>query len=158
MSETPAAIEAALKLLSIRARSRKELTQSLLRRGFSSDEAEEAVIKVAEWGYLDDVAFAAARARKLLEGRFGAQVVLRRLLADGISRRDAEAAIREVASAQAIDPRAVAAKLLEARKIDLRDQKGRARAARLLGTRGFSAEVILGLTGLEMLDPVGDPE
>lgn len=157
MSEPPA-IEAALKLLSTRARSRTQLTQLLVRRGFSSDQAEEAVRQTAEWGYLDDAAFAAARARKLLEGRFGAHVVLRRLMADGISRRDAEAAIREVSSAQAIDPRAAAAKLLEARKIDLRDEKGRARAARLLGTRGFSAEVIVALTGLEMLDPVGDPE
>lgn len=157
MSETPA-VQTALKLLSMRARSRRELTTLLVRRGFSAGEAEEAVGRAAEWGYLDDTAFAAARARKLLEGRFGAHLVLKRLIAEGIGRREAEAAIQKVTAEHGIDARSTAAKLLAARKVDLQDEKGRARAARLLGTRGFPADVIAALTGLETLDPVGDPE
>lgn len=153
-----AAVQAALKLLSMRARSRRELARLLERRGFSRDDVTDAVAHLAELGYLDDRALAAARAQTLLAGRFGERAVLTRLTAAGISREDAEAALLTLTAEQGFDLRASAQRLLLARKVDLGDERGRARAARLLATRGFSSDLIAALTGVETLDPPADPE
>jgi regulatory protein len=56
----PAISDAAWRLLSVRARSRRELEQRLRRKGFEPDAVERELDRLQELGYLDDAAFAGA--------------------------------------------------------------------------------------------------
>ena len=89
--------EAALVLLSHRARSERELRDRLLRRGYTPEVAERTLSNLRERGLLDDVAFAQAFARDRLRSRPSGR---RRLVADlrgkGVSPEDAERALAEM--------------------------------------------------------------
>lgn len=56
----------ALKLLTFRDRSIKELSTKLRDRGFADEEIEATLQRCQEYGYLDDRRFAATRARTLV--------------------------------------------------------------------------------------------
>ena len=56
--ERARAVAAAVRLLSLRARSRKDLGERLRRRGFRAAAVEAALTRMAALGYLDDAAFA----------------------------------------------------------------------------------------------------
>src|SRR5687768_15444926 len=93
MAQDPMA--AALRLLSIRARSRHELDAALRRREVDLPERERILEKLAGWGYLDDARFARERAQALLRGgRFGEAAVLKRLANHGIERALAQSAVK----------------------------------------------------------------
>lgn len=53
-----------LRLLARRAHSRHELRQRLARRGYPETEIEDAIVRLAELGYLDDRQFAAGHVRR----------------------------------------------------------------------------------------------
>src|SRR5260370_9746302 len=78
------ALQVALRLLAVRARSRRELQLALTRKGFSAREQELAFVGLERFGYLDDARFARQRALILLErGGLARKAVLARLLPHG---------------------------------------------------------------------------
>jgi len=155
------ATDACLKLLSVRSRSRHELEVALERKGFAEKVREEALSRVAGWGYLDDARFAQERAAALLrKGRLGPRAVLQRLEAHGLPEETARRALDQASGAEAFDALAAARGVLEGRGLLGRplDAKERARAGRLLDSRGFSEDVIHQLLGEPSLDPSGPGE
>jgi regulatory protein len=134
------AVDVGLRLLSIRARSRHELLAALSRKGLSETAVEHALAKLAGWGYLDDGAFARGRALGLLRrGRFGERRVRASLQAHGIDPALAQEALAHAKEEAGFDPLATARAVLERRGLLGRPLavKERARAARLLLSRGF---------------------
>jgi regulatory protein len=156
-AEVSKAFAQAVKLLAARARTKHELSQALIRRGHSAAARERALARVAELGYLDDAAYAKARAARLLsEGRYGAAAVVQRLIARGVPAAQAKRAVAESA-VEAPPPREVAKALLERRGLTGRtlDGKAYAKAARLLASRGFDEGLLEELLGEA---PALDPE
>ncbi|QDE67209.1 regulatory protein RecX [Myxococcus xanthus] len=155
------ATDACLKLLSMRGRSRRELEQALARKGFTEAVCEAALARVKDWGYLDDERFARERATLLLgRGRLGPDAVAHRLRAHGLEEGTAQQAISEASDAVSFDALATARAVLEKRGLLGRPlgAKERARAGRLLDSRGFSEDVIYRLLGEASLDPSGPEE
>lgn len=155
------ATDACVKLLAARARSRHELLAALARKGYSESVAEAALARVAGLGYVDDARFAQERAAALLrKGRLGPRAVLQRLEAHGLPEETARRALDQASGAEAFDALAAARGVLEGRGLLGRplDAKERARAGRLLDSRGFSEDVIHQLLGEPSLDPSGPGE
>jgi len=152
------ATDACLKLLSVRGRSRHELLLALERKGFSEPVRERALSRVEGFGYLDDTRFARDRAEVLLRrGRYGPQAVEERLRAHGLSREAASEAVASASGELGFDAEHAARQVLEQRGLGGRElaPKERARAGRLLSSRGFSEEVIQRLLGDATLEPSG---
>ncbi|MBZ4418219.1 regulatory protein RecX [Myxococcus sp. RHSTA-1-4] len=155
------ATDACLKLLSMRARSRHELELALTRKGFPEAVREQALARVQGWGYLDDARFAQERAASLLrKGRLGPRAVLQRLEAHGVGDAAARDAVARASGAEGFDALSAARAVLEGKGLLGRPlaAKERARAARLLDSRGFSEDVIHQLLGEPSLDPSGPEE
>jgi regulatory protein len=91
--EREQAYQAGLRLLSYRARSRRELTQRLARR-FSASAVHEALAQLEAHGYLDDAAFAQAwRTSREVHRPRSASLVRRELVHHGVPRETAEATV-----------------------------------------------------------------
>jgi regulatory protein len=152
------ATEACLRLLAVRARSRHELKLAMERKGFSAQVQDEVLEKLKGYGYVDDASFARERAASLLRrGRFGPQAVLQRLKAHGLGGKEAREALTAASDAVEFDALATARQVLERRGLLGRplEPKERARAGRLLHSRGFSEDIIQRLLGEASLDPSG---
>lgn len=88
--------EAALNLLSYRARSTQELRRRLARKGFTDAVVKETVHEMESKGYLDDDAFAAAFVRDRLRSKpRGRRRLAAELRSKGIDADTADRAIRE---------------------------------------------------------------
>ncbi|MBI5544914.1 MAG: RecX family transcriptional regulator [Deltaproteobacteria bacterium] len=145
-----AALDLALKMLARRARSEEAVRRRLAREGFPEVEVESAIARLKELRYLDDRAFAASRASKLLfSGRMGPGSVAQRLASEGLAEEVSEVAIEE--ARQGASERELALKALEKRRprvgVDSPLQE-RVRAARWLVSHGFSEEIARSLLGL----------
>jgi regulatory protein len=93
--------EAALHLLSFRARSRAELASRLRRREFPPEVVESCVADLAAAGLLDDSAFAEAFVRDGIRGKpRGPRRLASELRAKGVAPEEVSAAIREVLGAE----------------------------------------------------------
>jgi len=109
-------------------------------------------------GYVDDAAFARARARALLApGRMGPRAAERRLVVSGIAPDRARAAVRaaldEAAGEGGRDAEAALCRALaerRARGVDLAalEPRDRARLARFLLGRGFAGPVVARVLGM----------
>jgi regulatory protein len=94
--DAKAARGAAVDLLARKAWSRRELTRRLERRGAPADVAAEVVAELAARGYVDDEGFARWWAQARGQGRrVGSMRLRQELLAKGISRELAVAAVAE---------------------------------------------------------------
>jgi regulatory protein len=135
----------ALRSLGAAARSEAQVRARLARAELQA-QADEVVAWLRALRYLDDEAYARARARALTApGRLGPRAAERRLLAAGLG---AAAARRAVAEALAEDGgeaarcRALAERRARGAPLDRLDEKARARLARFLLGRGFSGAVV----------------
>jgi regulatory protein len=146
----------ALRALAARARTEAQLRARLARAGL-----EEAADEVVEWlrglGYVDDAAYARARARSLLApGRAGPRLAERRLLAAGVPAERARAAVAEATAEAGAEEGEGAGELALCRALARRrapdpealDERGRARLARFLLGRGFSGAVVARVVGV----------
>ncbi|HEX8244041.1 MAG TPA: regulatory protein RecX, partial [Longimicrobium sp.] len=89
--------DAALSLLSHRARSAAELTRRLRRKGYDDEVAEETVGRLGELGMVDDAAFAESFVRDRVRLRpQGRRRLASELRAKGVDAETASAAIGEV--------------------------------------------------------------
>lgn len=144
------AMNASLRLLSIRGRSRHELEVALRRRKVPEAIAADVIRRLGELGYLDDGKFAKDRALSLLRnGRLGARAVLQRLRAHGLSETEAKRALADAETELEFDPLATARAVLERRGLAGRPLtlKEKGKAARLLQSRGFPSSVVGALVG-----------
>jgi regulatory protein len=95
--QVPKAKDAALRLLAVRARSRRELERRLERRGFAERDITAALDRLSEAGLVDDAAFAAAyaesRAGRGADSRVIAAELRERGVAPKLAERAAEAAV-----------------------------------------------------------------
>jgi regulatory protein len=152
------ATEVCLRLLAVRARSQHELRLALGRKGFSAEVQDQVLERLQGLGYIDDARFAQERAASLLRrGKFGPGGVLQRLQAHGLEGEVAREALSTASGAVDFDPLAAARQVLERRGLLGRplEPKERARAGRLLLSRGFSEELIEQVLGEPALDPSG---
>jgi regulatory protein len=130
-----------LKLLTVRARGRSELTRILEDRGFATSAAREAVARLEREGWLDDSA-AALSAARLLSGRYGRSRVRRELGARGFGREAIEAALAEVGTeAEEIALSRMFARLQQS-LAGLSAEKRRRRLWKALTRRGFAGAAI----------------
>jgi regulatory protein len=143
-------------VLAYHARTEKQLRERLAKDGLS-EVADEVIAWVTRLGYLDDRAYARARARFLLQaGKAGPRLAERRLQAAGIPAAEARATVAATLAedgARAGDReltlcRAALAKRLRGAAPASLDEKARARQARFLAGRGFSAGAVARALGL----------
>jgi regulatory protein len=134
------AISRAYGLLSTRARSTKEIRQSLRRAGFDEATTEQVIVDLQRQGLLDDQAFADDWTRSRTESRPKSRhMVERELYEKGVSREDAARATA------AIDDESTALALAHKRARLLRDLDRDLfvrRLSRYLLARGFSHETV----------------
>jgi regulatory protein len=141
--EVSKAKEAALRLLTVRARSRSELERRLERRGFAARDIAAALDRLSEAGLVDDAAFAAAYA----QGRGGrgadSRVIAAELRDRGVAKELAE---RAAEAAVPVDERAE--RCLEVAAARLARMEGLApevrfrRLAAYLDRRGYPPDLI----------------
>jgi len=104
------ALDAGLRLLGRRAHSRVELRRKLGRRGYDAEGVEAALSRLAELGYIDDLAFAKGHVRRrsaglgplALSAELSARGVDRHVSAEAVAGLDDEA---QVAAAQRLAER-----------------------------------------------------
>jgi regulatory protein len=133
------AYEAALRLLSYRPRSEKEMRRRLARRGIDRRLIDETVRQLKEQGYLDDEAFARfwAETREATSPR-GRRLIVHELRAQGVDADTAAAATASVSDDDAAY-RAASRRLHAFRALDY--DTFRRRLGGFLVRRGFSYEV-----------------
>lgn len=133
-----------------------------LTRAELGDEAETVLAWLRELRYLDDEAFARARARGLTApGKLGPRAAERRLLAAGVAPASARgavaAALAEAPGGEAARCRALAERRARGQPLGDLDERARARLARFLLGRGFSgpavARTLGGFEDRELDDP-----
>jgi regulatory protein len=157
--ETPLARAKAIALRQLAARARTEAQlRARLARDELTAEADATIAWLRGLGYLDDAAYARARARDLLaRGRAGPRLAEQRLQRDGIGRAEARAAIagaleevdaRGGARAEDALCRALAARRARGVRLDALDPRARARLARFLLGRGFAGGVVARVLGV----------
>lgn len=139
--------ERALRLLAVRARSRREVEERLRRSGFSEEAVREAVASLEARGYLDDRTFARELASSRLRGRpVGRMRILHDLIRRGIEPREAEEALEAALEGEAAESeleRAIRAARSRLRHVPTDwDEKSVARMVRFLRGRGFTGETI----------------
>ncbi|HEY6006294.1 MAG TPA: RecX family transcriptional regulator [Anaeromyxobacter sp.] len=129
-----------------------------LARAELAAEADEVVRWLLGLGYLDDAAYASARARALLSsGRAGPRLAERRLAAAGIgasrAREAVALALAEATGGAGAEGEATLCRALAERRADTKDlgalgDRSRARLARFLLGRGFSGEAVARVLGV----------
>ncbi len=115
--ERPRVKDRALRLLSVRSRSRHELRSRLLRAGFEEDEVESTLVDLEGVGLVDDERFARELAEHQRRRGLGRRAGLAALRGKGVDRDLAERAVDEV---QPEDDADIAYELASARSARLR--------------------------------------
>lgn len=114
-SDAYQAREAALHLLSYRARSAAELADRLRRKGFDSALVDSTLDGLRRSGILDDAAFAEGHVRDAVRGRpRGRRRMLSELRRKGVAETTASAAVTRVLAEEGSDESALAARAAEA--------------------------------------------
>lgn len=143
MDETGKAMDKAMRLLSSRAHSRRELERKLYQRGFSSGTILFVVAECERLGFLNDEDFASNFAEELRTKGYGAGKVRNALALKGVER----GIIEETSAATDRDEEYSRAQLALGKKLktlknekDLRKRKEK--AYRFLLSRGFSGDIV----------------
>src|SRR2546421_789346 len=90
-------LDRALRLLARKARTEREMELALEKAGVSAGERAEAVARLRELGYMDDLEVARTRARTLLGRGAAPRLAERRLGEQGVGVAQARAAVGEAA-------------------------------------------------------------
>ena len=145
-----AAKQKAYRLLSMRPHSEKELEKKLREKGFPAVVIKEALEKLHELQYLDDVSFASQWARHLaVNNLWGNRKISASLQTKGISAGLIGEAI-DAARSEMPEEEAIALlikKKMAGKKYDLKDIKEKKRIFQSLLGRGFPAGLILSRLG-----------
>lgn len=132
----------AIKILSLRAHSEKELKDKLLRKNRASYIVDDVIYKIKEQKYLDDQAFAVAYIKELFEQKKKSKnFILFKLKQKGIS----ENVVHQILSEYDVDEKDRIKKIIEEKygKIQINDEKNRRRIYNFLVRAGFDVGDIL---------------
>ncbi len=143
LSSTEEALEAALRLLEFRARSRAELRQRLSCRGAAADVIETALDRLAVQGYVNDEAFARQWTESRLRTGHGRRRIALELRIKGIAGGTIHETLETLIEAG--DETEAALRLARQRLRLLRGMEPAVRRRRLYGLlqrRGYAADVI----------------
>jgi regulatory protein len=140
-------MEAAQRLLAAREKTRAQLEQALVRKGYSLDEVHEVIARLSSAGLLSDRRAAELHARKGFEARHSTSAVARKLSVLGVDQAEADEVVARVQADVGHDDEAAALALIQQRKLT------GAKAARFLGARGFDEALIRQVVDLD--DEVG---
>jgi regulatory protein len=138
------AYEKALRLLTVRSRSRKELEQRLVAEKFSKKEAERVLDRLTDAGLIDDRKFAVDRARAMGKGKgWGPRKLRADLLRRGIAAEAVDEAISQAYGTQSCTQ--VMKRLVKKRfggevLTHKADRKAKGKAQRYLLGRGFEPD------------------
>jgi regulatory protein len=142
LDETAKATDAAIRLLTVRPRSVREIRDRLRKKGQDDETIDRVIERLRSWNYIDDEAFARywvenresnrPRGRRLLEQELRAKGVERETVTNAID----EAGIDEVAAALEI----ASAKLRSYRGLE--EPVAKRRMIAFLGRRGYGYDVI----------------
>lgn len=137
------AFERAVKLLGIRARSRRELSDRLLSMGFGPVTVERVDERLASLGLVDDREYALERVRHLLSRGRSSRAARDDLAARGITEEQIGSSVDELAPEGDDAERAVALARRRAAGIaGLDPATAYRRVARYLGAQGYDAETV----------------
>lgn len=134
--------EAALGCLDYCARSEKELSNALRRKGYVPSAVEATLARLRESGLVDDARYALRMAEVQSQKPVGVYAFKRRLMAKGISEQDAEAALAGFDDEQQRDACRKAAEKLRAKYAALPPREARAKLSQALARRGFGWDAI----------------
>ena len=144
----------ALRYLAAQARTEAQVRARLARAELEG-EADAVVAWLLRLGYLDDAAYALARARALVApGRLGPRLAERRLVTAGIDPSRAREAVaaaledRDGAPGEVGLCRALAEKRARTADLAALDDRARSRLARFLLGRGFSGSAVMRVLGV----------
>ena len=139
----------ALRYLSIREYSRKELAQKLASHAEESDDLDALLRWLQDQGFLSDERFTEAYVRRR-SVRYGSSRILRELQNHGIDESVLNHAESEMRNGEFERAVRIWQKKFGRKPSDVRDK---ARQIRFLQQRGFSADIIRQLMRSEMLPP-----
>ncbi len=136
----------AVSLLSMRARSSRDLRLGLTRRGATKEEAEGAIIRLTELGLINDAAYARDVARsKAISGGVSRRRLETVLVRRGVKPEEAREAVGDVVEEIGLDERGAALKVALKRASQL-SSYDRATAKRrlyaFLARRGYASTVV----------------
>jgi regulatory protein len=134
--------ERALRLLSARPRSERELRSRLLRAGFEAEEVEAELLRLEAVGLIDDDAFARqAVEHELLVRRSGRRAIASRLGSRGLDRETVERALADL-GAEDEETRVIElARSRTSRLAGLPPEKAFPRLVSFLARRGYSPDL-----------------
>lgn len=134
--------ERALRLLSVRPRSERELRSRLARAGFEAEEVEAELVRLEAVGLIDDDAFARqAVEHEVLVRRSGRRAIASRLGSRGLDRETVERALADL-GAEDEETRVVElARSRTSRLGGLPPEKAFARLVSFLARRGYSPDL-----------------
>ncbi len=144
---------AAVRYLSVRPRSRREVVDYLRRKAFTDEDAAFAVERLEQIGMVDDQKFAAAWVadRQALRPR-SRRVLAQELLAKGVGRSDVEATLAEVDD----DAEVAAATALAAKKRKLPQYTDPRKLLDYLMRQGYSYDVARRISQESSSDSAGN--
>ena len=157
-------LERAMRLLSIRSYSERELLSKLGRAGVAVEEAQAAVTECRRRGYLNDELLAEDFAHALSARGSGARLIRLRLRNRGLAAEHVEAALEKTADLEFEAARRALDYKLRMLTRENDPRKKREKVFRFLASRGFSGSVIRELfnqvdfsdAAEEEFDPFGD--
>lgn len=142
------ALEKATTYLNRSPHTEKEVLDYLLRKGYEQEESADAVHRLREYGYLDDLAYAKLYFDYGFEKGRGRERIVRELKAKGVSSDYIEQAYEEMEDRpdEGEMARRIAAQIIadagNPQEMTYEEkQKLQARIARRLATRGFSGSI-----------------
>ncbi len=145
-AERAEALDAALRFLSWRARSRAELARHLGDRGHPALAAEAAIRRCEELGYVDDLSFALSFVRDRIRLRpRGRRSLLSELRARGVEPAIAEEAVRDAFAALGTSERELLRRVAAGRAralASLDPERARRRLSGYLLRRGFAVDEV----------------
>ena len=134
--------ERALRLLSVRARSRRELETRLLRAGFAVEEVRGEMARLEAVGLVDDEAFSRqVIEHELVRRHSGRRAIVSRLMAKGVAREAIDRALDEAAGEPDEDRAAELARSRVRRLGALTPEQAYARLVSFLARRGYDPQV-----------------
>ncbi|MBR6767755.1 MAG: RecX family transcriptional regulator [Clostridia bacterium] len=138
----PDAYEAALTSLDFSARTAREISNALRRKGFVAPVIEAVIEKLTDNHLIDDRLYAQRVAECQSKKPVGVYAVKRKLRAKGISEEDAEAAMEAFDEDQQREAAFETARRLYRKYESLPRREARGKLSQALARRGFSWEVI----------------
>lgn len=131
--------QAALHILARRSHSEHELRQKLYHKNYTMAEIDQVVLRLLEYGYLNDTDFANALFGKYLKmGKYSLHTVISKLKQHGIPNSIIEA----LKDTYSFEDQWQSALTLVTKRFRSFDAANKEKAYRFLATRGFSTAVI----------------